>query len=243
MKIALFGYGKMGKMIEALAIQKGHEVVLKIDIDNRKTIDVATLKSADVAIEFTTPLSAVENIKLCFDAEIPVVVGSTGWLENLDEVSVACIEKNGTILYASNFSIGVNILFALNEYLSAIMAKEPEYKVQIEEIHHTQKLDAPSGTALSLADGIFKNITRFLKQSRTFLKGTEIPETAALPIFYERIDSVPGTHSVIYKSTEDKISITHEAFNREGFALGAIKAAEFVIGKKGIFTAKDLFKF
>jgi len=235
LKIALIGYGKMGKAIEEIALQKGHEIVLKIDADNADEFSAENLKRADVAIEFTGPENAVRNIRQCLDAGIPVVCGSTGWLERLPLVEKYCIEKNGTFLYASNFSIGVNIFFELNKKLAALMSKQPVYDVSIEEIHHTQKKDAPSGTAITLAEQIIKELPR--KTSWT----NDLPaNNEQLFISSKRIDPAPGTHTVKYSSEVDDIEIIHTAHNRKGFAGGALLAAEFLHNKKGIFTMKDV---
>lgn len=243
MKIAIIGYGKMGKMIEEVALERGHEIVLKINSSNLHLLTSENLQKADVAIEFTQPDAALKNIMLCFDADTPVVVGTTAWQNHLEEVTKKCKEKNGALVYASNFSVGVNMLFALNETLSKWMSRFPEYAVSMEEIHHTQKLDAPSGTAITLAEGILKNIKRF-SSWLTLKKGENHPVNAdQLPIYYERKDNVPGIHKLHYTSSIDHLQISHEAFNRKGFALGSILAAEFIQSKKGIFTAKEIFKF
>jgi 4-hydroxy-tetrahydrodipicolinate reductase len=234
MKIALIGYGKMGKAIEEIALQKGHEIVLKIDLNNLNEFNQENLSKADVAIEFTSPHTAFDNVKKCIDFEVPVICGSTGWLEKWNEIENFCKEKNGTFLYASNFSIGVNLFFELNTYLAKLMNKYTDYDVSITEIHHTQKKDAPSGTAITLAEQILANNS---------LKEKWINESSEkkneLAIISERIDPAPGTHTIRYSSIIDDIEITHTAHNRIGFASGAVLAAEFVVGKKGIFTMKD----
>ena len=229
MKIALLGYGKMGQVIERIALERGHEIVLKKDENN--TFD--GLSTADVAIDFSVPTAAVPNISSCFHANVPVISGTTGWLEHYDEMVALCTAKNGGFISSSNFSLGVNIFFELNEYLAKIMSKFDSYKVEMEEIHHTQKLDAPSGTAISLAKGVIEN--------SSYTNWTlEKPEADQIHIEAKRIGTVPGTHTVTYNSVVDAIEIKHTAHNREGFALGAVIAAEWIIGKQGIFTMKDV---
>ena len=236
MKIALIGYGKMGKAIEEIAIQSGHEIVLKIDADNFQTEFTAdNIKQADVAIEFTSPHTAVANIKKCFSWGIPVVSGSTGWLENWSEVVDFCKAENGCFLYASNFSIGVNIFFELNKYLARMMADKTGYDISVEEIHHTQKRDAPSGTAITIAEGIIEN-----NKEKTSWVNEPSNEPHLLSIISKRIDPAPGTHIVKYLSEIDDIEIIHTAHNRKGFATGAVKAAEYIVNKKGIFTMNDV---
>ena len=235
MKIALIGYGKMGKAIEAIAVEKGHQVILKIDINNIEEFTNQNLKKCDVAIEFTNPDNAVKNILRCFDAGIPVVCGTTGWLDSLEEVQKTCKQKEGTFLCASNFSIGVNIFFEINKYTASLMNPQEEYDVSIEEIHHTQKKDSPSGTAITLAEQIIQNIDR---KSR-WINNTS-SNKQELEIISKRIDPAAGTHRVKYTSAIDDIEIIHTAHNRQGFAKGAILAAEFLQGKKGIFTMKDV---
>lgn len=235
MKIALIGYGKMGQAIEGIAIKKGHEIVLKINIDNVADMTLQNLQQADIAIEFTGPESAVENLHKCFEAGVPVVCGSTGWLDKWNDVKQYCTVHNGSLLYASNFSIGVSLFFELNSYLANLMKDYDEYDVKMEEIHHTQKRDAPSGTAITLAEQIMHNLTR---------KKHWVNEPSAtadeLEIISQRIDPAPGTHKVKYTSAIDDIEIIHTAHNRVGFAGGAVKAAEFLAGKKGIYTMKDV---
>lgn len=235
MKIALIGYGKMGKEIEKIAFDRGHEVVLKIDVTNPEDLTIENLQKADAAIEFTIPSSAIANYRLCFEAGIPVVSGTTGWLEKLPEVHQLCREKNGTFFYASNFSLGVNIFFALNKKLAELMANRPEYAVEMKEIHHTQKLDAPSGTAITLADGILANIP----EKKSWVNRST-NETSELGIISEREGQVPGTHIINYDSEVDYIEITHCAKSRKGFAFGAVLAAEYSYGKKGILSMNDL---
>ena len=235
MKIALIGYGKMGQAIEAIALQRGHEVVLKVSIDNVEDNTIENIRKADVAIEFTGPESAFENIIRCIDAGVPVVSGSTGWLEKYEEAKAYCHSHNGALLYASNFSVGVNIFFALNKKLASLMTSHPEYDVQMTEVHHTQKRDAPSGTAITLAEQILEKNSR--KQ-----KWVNQPSQLAneLVILSERVDPAPGTHIVRYSSTIDDIEITHTAHSRQGFASGAVLAAEFLQKKNGIFTMSDV---
>lgn len=229
MKIALLGYGKMGKVIERIALERGHEIVLRKSSQD----SFEGLKNADVAIDFSVPSSAVCNISECFATNIPVISGTTGWLEKYDEIVSLCKEKNGAFIYGSNFSLGVNIFFELNDYLAKMMANLNQYKVSMEEIHHTQKLDAPSGTAISLANGIIENSAY---ESWTL----DTPSENQIHIDAKRIENIPGTHSIFYDSEVDQIEIKHTAHNREGFALGAVVAAEWLIGKKGIFTMKDV---
>ena len=228
MKIALLGYGKMGKTIEALAIQRGHTIVIKTS-----QIDNVDITQADVAIDFSIPEAAFHNISTCFNNNIPVVSGTTGWLKQFDTAVNLCHEKKGAFIYASNFSLGVNLFFELNSKLAQMMSQFEDYKVDIEEIHHTQKLDAPSGTAITLAEDIITNQKHYTKWSLE-------DEARALPIEAKRIENVPGTHIVTYKSDIDTITIEHEAHNRNGFALGAIVAAEWLIGKQGVYTMKDV---
>ena len=229
MDIGLFGYGKMGKMIERIAQERGHTIVAKVDVDT-KNVDFTTM---DVAIDFSTPEAAFKNISDCLKNGVPIVSGTTGWLSKYDEAVSLCNEKNGGFIYASNFSLGVNIFFELNEYLSKMMSGLEQYKVSMEEIHHTQKLDAPSGTAITLAEGIIKN---------TDYKDWELDasKNGIIPIRSKREGSVPGTHTVSYESPVDKIEIKHIAHNREGFALGAVIAAEWILGKTGVFSMKDV---
>ncbi len=243
MKIALMGYGKMGKKIEEIALKRGHEIVLKIDISNRATLTHEALKQADVVIEFSTPATVLENIQFCFEAGVPIVVGTTGWAPHVDEIKHACIKKAGTILYSSNFSIGVNILFALNKFLAHCMSAYEDYEISMYESHHTQKLDAPSGTAVSLANDA--NNILYKKDKWVTLKNGDPTHLGRneFPVYYDREENVTGYHEVSYTSSIDKIKISHEAFNRDGFALGAVIGAEFVLDKKGIFTTEDLFKF
>lgn len=235
MNIALVGYGKMGKAIEEIALERGHRVVLKINDENLDDFTPGNIKSADVAIEFTGPHSALDNIKKLLDNGIPVVCGSTGWTEHINDVNKACREKNGSFLYASNFSVGVNLFFELNKKLASLMAPYPEYDVRMEEIHHTQKKDAPSGTAITLAEQILERVPR--KKQWVNLDSRQAAE---LSIISKREDPAPGTHSVKYISAIDDIEITHTAHNRKGFALGAVLAAEFIRDKKGIFSMSEV---
>jgi 4-hydroxy-tetrahydrodipicolinate reductase len=235
MNIALIGYGKMGKEIEQIAIAHGHKVVLKVDISNAASYSVEDLKKADVAIEFSTPEAAIDNIYKCFEANVPVVVGTTGWLNRLDEVKAKCAATNQTLFYTSNFSIGVNLFFKLNQYLAKLMNNYPDYNVVMEEIHHIHKLDSPSGTAISLANQVIDNYE--LKEKWV---NHETEHKNELAIISKRINEVPGTHTVTYGSGVDEISITHTAHNRKGFAKGAVVAAEWVQGKKGVFGMNDI---
>lgn len=229
MKIALLGYGKMGKVIERIALERGHEIVLKKDQNNT----FEGLSIADVAIDFSVPDSAVANISECLNNGIPVISGTTGWLADYAKMVQLCEEKNGSFIYASNFSLGVNVFFELNEYLAKMMTNLKQYNVSMEEIHHTQKLDAPSGTAITLAEGVIKH-TDYANWT------LETPISNEIHIEAKRIENVPGTHSIFYDSEVDQIEIKHTAHSREGFALGAVVAAEWLVGKKGVFTMKDV---
>ena len=229
MKIALLGYGKMGQVIERIALERGHEIVLKKDENNI----FHALSNADVAIYFSVPNTGASTISSTFNTNVPLLSGTTGWLEHYDEMAALCTAKNGGFISSSNFSLGVNIFFELNEYLAKIMSKFDSYSVDMEEIHHTQKLDAPSGTAISLAKGVIEN--------SSYTNWTmEKPEANQIHIEAKRIGTVPGTHTVTYNSVVDAIEIKHTAHNREGFALGAVIAAEWIVGKQGIFTMKDV---
>lgn len=234
MNIALLGYGKMGKEIEAIALQRGHTIVLKVDETNATTFTNEELKKADVAIEFSTPHTVIGNIKRCFETQVPVVVGTTGWYDSFKEIEAECHRKNGTLFHATNFSLGVNLFFKVNTYLAELMNKYHNYEVAMEEIHHIHKLDKPSGTAISLANQIIEKVDRKINWSIT----DNNPET--LFIKDVRDGEVPGTHIIKYASEVDDIEIMHKAHNRKGFALGAVIAAEFVNQKKGIFTMQDL---
>lgn len=235
MNIAIIGYGKMGKAIEAIAIGRGHTIVLKIDETNTSEFNAENLAKADVAIEFTGPHSAFDNIVKLLQHKVPVVSGSTGWTDRMHEITTLVNETNGSFVYASNFSVGVNIFFELNRKLATLMAPHPSYQVSMEEIHHTQKKDAPSGTAITLAEGVMESLTD---------KKQWVNETSAnyedLVIISKREDPAPGTHSIKYSSPIDDIEIIHTAHNREGFATGAVIAAEFVKDKKGIFGMKEV---
>lgn len=235
MKIALIGYGKMGKAIEEVAVAKGHQIVLTIDVQNNHEFTKENIQKADVAIEFTGPHSAFENVKKCIELGIPVVSGSTGWLEKWSEIETACKQNNGCIVYSSNYSIGVNLFFEVNKQLAKLMEPYNEYDVSMVELHHTEKKDAPSGTAISLAEQILSNIGR---------KKQWVNEASFTPsdlvITSERIDPAPGTHTVTYSSPIDTIEIVHTAHTRKGFASGAVLAAEFANKKNGIFTMKDV---
>lgn len=229
MKIALLGYGKMGQVIERIALERGHEIVLKKDEFN--TYD--GLSNADVAIDFSVPSAAVDNISASFNNNVPVVSGTTGWLDHYDEMIALCKEKNGGFISSSNFSLGVNLFFGLNEYLAKMMANIDGYQVTMEEIHHIHKLDAPSGTAISLAQGVIENSNY---KNWTLENATEND----IHIEAVRTGEVPGTHTVTYDSGIDSIEIKHTAHNREGFALGAVIAAEWLAGKQGIFSMRDV---
>jgi len=229
MKIALLGYGKMGKVIERIALERGHEIVMRKS--GKDTFE--GLENADVAIDFSIPDAAVANISTCLNSNMPVISGTTGWLESYDKMVSLCEDKKGAFIYGSNFSLGVNIFFELNDHLAKIMAKFNQYKVAMEEVHHTQKLDAPSGTAITLAKGIIDN-SDYSSWALENAKEDEILIDA------KRIENVPGTHTVVYNSEVDAIEIKHTAHNREGFALGAVIAAEWIKDKKGVFTMKDV---
>lgn len=248
MNIALLGYGKMGKIIEKIATDRKHDVILKIDYNNLDELTAENLRKADVIIEFTTPASVLNNIQHCFDAGVPVVIGTTGWYEHLDKVKQKCEQGGHTLLYASNFSVGVNIFFHINRRLAKLMNNYPYYDVQVEEIHHTQKLDSPSGTAITIAEGIIENLdTKKEWVNVLSAEGNEADDgnikNDQVLIESFRIDSVPGTHTVIYDSEVDTIEFKHTAHNRNGFALGAVLAAEWVHNKKGFFSVEQMFNF
>jgi len=229
MKIALLGYGRMGKEIEKIALSRGHEIVIRKDVE-----DIIDITLADVAIDFSVPNAAFNNITNCIENNVPVIAGTTGWLEKYEEVVAFCNQKNGAFLYASNFSVGVNIFFELNQQLAKMMRTLQDYEISMEEIHHTQKLDAPSGTAITLAQGIIENTSK---------KGWElgtITSSQNISIVSKRIPDVPGTHTVWYSSEVDTIEIKHTAHSRKGFALGAVIAAEWIVGKTGVFSMKDV---
>jgi 4-hydroxy-tetrahydrodipicolinate reductase len=238
MNIALIGYGRMGHEIESVALKRGHKIGLIIDIDNRGDFSAPNLAGIDVAIEFSTPDSAFENISKCLELSLPVVSGTTGWLKDYDKAVEICKRYNTSFIHSSNFSIGVNILFRLNEELARHMSKFGEYKVSIEEIHHTKKLDAPSGTAISLAQGIIGQHSKYKKWC-----SENDNNEGCVPIQSVREGMVPGTHTVSWDSEIDTISIRHEAKNRKGLALGAVAAAEFISSKKGIFSMSDVMGF
>jgi 4-hydroxy-tetrahydrodipicolinate reductase len=238
MNIALIGYGKMGKAIEEIALQRGHHIILKIDIDNAGEFNQANLSKADAAIEFSSPHSAFDNVMKCLQLKTPVVCGSTGWLNKYEDVKKYCIENTGTFLYSSNYSIGVNIFFELNKHLAQLMASQTEYDVSMTEIHHTQKKDAPSGTAITLAEQILEKIKRKKNWANHITDNVE-----ELEIISDRIDPAPGTHMIKYSSPIDDIEIIHTAHSRMGFATGAVLAAEFIQGKKGVFSMKDVLGF
>lgn len=230
MKIALLGYGKMGKVIERIASDRGHDIVLMVDV-NSPSYDITV---ADIAIDFSVPAAAVHNITNCLSHGVPVVSGTTGWLDDYEKMVALCKENNGAFIYASNFSLGVNIFFELNKTLAKMMKNLSQYKLSLEEIHHTQKLDAPSGTAISLAEGII--------QQSNYKKWVLGPtaDTNEIPIESKRIDNIPGTHSINYNSDVDSVSMTHTAHSRDGFALGAVIAAEWLVGKTGVYTMNDV---
>ena len=245
MKIAILGFGKMGQIIEQFATERGHDVVLKVNADNLEELTVSNLKNADVAIDFSTPDSVLQNIELCFDAGVAIVVGTTGWYGRLQEVKNQCIEGNNTLLYASNFSVGVNVFFFVNRVLAKIMNRYPQYEVQVEEIHHTEKLDSPSGTAMSIAEGIIGELNRKNEWVNELIGSHSelITKPDQLLIESHRIEDVPGTHTVIYSSEVDDIEFKHKAHSRAGFALGAVLAAEWVNGKNGFYNVTDMFDF
>jgi 4-hydroxy-tetrahydrodipicolinate reductase len=245
MNIALIGYGKMGQIIERFAIERGHEIVLKIGSKNLNELTVSNLKKADVAIDFSLPDAAIKNIYTCFEANVPLIVGTTGWYGQLQEIKNECLLNNHTLLYGSNFSIGVNLFFHINEVLAKIMNNYPAYDVQVEEIHHTQKLDSPSGTAMTIAEEIISKLDRKAEWVNE-LDGSvpaEVIKPEQLLIASERIENIPGTHTVVYSSEVDEIEIKHTAHNRAGFALGAVVAAEWLQNKQGFFNISDIFNF
>ncbi len=231
MKIALLGYGKMGKEIEKIALERGHEIVLKASVASYNATDLA---HADAAIEFSVPEAATTNIRACFNANVPAVVGTTGWYHDYETIRQECLDQQQALLCATNFSVGVNLFFALNKKLAALMAPYPEYEVAVDEIHHTQKLDAPSGTAITIAEGIIDltHKTRWINEPAV--------QPNDLSIISHRIEEVPGTHAITYSSAIDDIEIKHTAKNRKGFALGAVLAAEWISGRTGVFTMNDM---
>ncbi len=241
MRIALYGYGKMGKAIEQVAIARGHTIGLKVDASNAGD----SPKGCDVAIEFSKPDEAIANMRLCLEAKVPLIVGTTGWYDRLGDVRSMVQDTGGTLLWASNFSIGVNLFFKLNKYVAGMMDAQAGYEVHIDEIHHIHKLDAPSGTAITLARDIDLKCGRYTGWHLSPASGSARPTTAnqqptAVPITSERTGEVPGKHSVTWASAEDRITITHDAFGRQGFATGAVVAAEWVQGRTGLFTMDDL---
>ncbi|MDG1743235.1 MAG: 4-hydroxy-tetrahydrodipicolinate reductase [Polaribacter sp.] len=229
MKIALLGYGRMGKEIEKIALSRGHEIVIRKDVD-----DIIDITLADVAIDFSVPNSAFNNISNCLNNNVPVISGTTGWLEKYEDAIALCIEKKGAFIYASNYSLGVNIFFELNKQLAKMMKTIEGYNISMEEIHHTKKLDAPSGTAITLAEGIIENT------SKNSWELGEVTSEENIPIIAKRISKVPGTHTVWYDSEVDSLEIKHTAHNRKGFALGAVIAAEWISDKTGVFSMKDV---
>jgi len=238
MNIALIGYGKMGKEIEKIAVSRGHKINLIIDINNPHDLTLENLQKCDVAIEFTIPQSAVKNYKTCFESLVPVISGTTGWLDRKAEVLKMCTDLNGTFLYASNFSVGVNLFFELNRKLAELMASRTEYDVEMTEVHHTQKLDAPSGTAISLAEDLIE----ILPEKTNWVNDT-IPQNNELNIKSERRGEIPGIHTIKYKSDVDFIEITHSVESRKGLAFGAVVAAEYCQNHNGILSMKDVLNF
>ena len=240
MNIALLGYGKMGKLIGQLAEERGHHILAKIDLENQALRDSLDPKTIDVAIEFSQPEAALENIRWAITHGIPVLSGTTGWLDRLSEIEALTHQHQGTFFYASNFSIGVNVFFKVNELLAKLMNETSGYQVSVEEIHHTAKKDAPSGTAITLAEGILKHYA----QLKTWhLVGENSNNPSSLPITSKRIDPAPGTHHIRYTSAIDDLEITHTAHSRQGFALGAIQVAEWILGKKGVLSMDDYLSF
>lgn len=240
MNILLLGYGKMGQLIGEIAESRGHQLAGKINIDNRHELDQLNPEKIDVAIEFSQPEAAVENITWCLERAIPVISGTTGWLDKRAEIEKLTKDKNGTFFYASNYSIGVNVFFKVNEFLARLMNETSGYKVSVEEIHHTAKKDAPSGTAITLAEGILKNLDSL---SSWHLSEGMNENEQSLPITAKRIDPAPGTHIIRYQSEIDDIEISHTAHSRQGFVLGAILVAEWIIGKKGVLSMDDFLSF
>ncbi|TCV14047.1 dihydrodipicolinate reductase [Sphingobacterium alimentarium] len=245
MKIVILGYGKMGQMIEKFALKRGHEIALIVDSENRDGLIAENLVDADIAIDFSTPEAALGNISLCFEANLPLVVGTTGWYDHIEEVKETCLEADQSLLYGSNFSIGVNLFFHINKLLAKAIAPYQQYDVQVEEIHHIHKLDAPSGTAITIAEGIIDN-SEIKKTWVNQVVGAEeeiVNQPHELLIESLRIEEVPGTHTVLYSSEVDQIEFKHTAHNREGFALGAVIAAEWLYGKKGFYQVTEIFDF
>ncbi|MCC6720971.1 MAG: 4-hydroxy-tetrahydrodipicolinate reductase [Bacteroidia bacterium] len=240
MKIALIGYGRMGKAIEEIALNSGHNIVGKFDLNG---IEKSELAKADVAIEFTQPEAVKDNILNCFDVNVPIVVGTTGWYLHFDEICKIATKQNKTLFYSTNYSLGVNIFFEMNKFLAKMMNENNLYEPSITEAHHIHKLDSPSGTAITLAEGIISNFNRKNKWINNIYPNNNERNSFDLEITSIREDEVPGTHTITYKSKIDDIIITHQAHNRLGFATGAVKAAEWVVDKKGIFTMKDMLGF
>jgi 4-hydroxy-tetrahydrodipicolinate reductase len=234
--IGLIGYGKMGKAIENQLIKEGHHLALVVDVENRSSTALDSLRTCDVLIEFTEPGSVLRNISWALEAGVPLVVGTTGWYQHLEQVQEATLRQQGTLLWASNFSIGVNLFFMLNEYLATLMSHQPAYTASIHEVHHVHKKDAPSGTAISLAEGLVQHHPRYPH----WIYDQDQP--GHLKITSERVGEVPGIHEVSYLSAVDTIQIRHEAFSRDGFALGAVKAATWLIGKKGFYSIRDMMQ-
>lgn len=245
MNIALIGYGKMGQVIEEIAHDRNHEIVLIIDENNREEVSIEDLQKADVAIDFSTPDSVLANIDLCFEAGVPVVVGTTGWYDQINKVKDTCHAGNHSLLYGSNFSVGVNIFFYINKMLAKAIQPYKQYDVQVEEIHHTQKLDAPSGTAITIAEGIIENLDDKKSWVNNIVgeEGEVVPKNDQLLIESLRLEDVRGTHTVLYSSEVDQIEFKHTAHSRSGFALGAVIAAEWLQNKTGFFNVKEMFKF
>lgn len=236
MDIAIIGYGRMGKEIEAVALERGHQIVLKINQENLSAFTEANLRMADVAIEFSRPESAFENVSKCLTCHLPVVSGTTAWQSNLEQARQLCLEKETAFIHASNFSLGVNLFFELNQHLAKLMGTYPQYAVSLKETHHLEKKDKPSGTAITLAEQILE----LRKDKKAWVLEPEQTEENGIPVYAHREEGVPGTHEIVYRSVIDEIEIKHTAFSRKGFALGAVLAAEFIIDKKGCFSMKDV---
>lgn len=245
MKIVILGYGKMGQLIEKFSMKRGHDIFRIIDKEEREKITAADIAGADVAIDFSEPAAAIDNIHLCFNANVPIVVGTTGWYEQLQEIKTLCEQEQKTLLYGSNFSIGVNIFFHINKLLAKAMSPYQQYDAQVEEIHHIHKLDSPSGTAITIAEGILDNVQGKNKWINNLIGEAEeaIPKADELLIESHRIDEVPGTHTVLYSSEVDQIEFKHTAHSRAGFALGAVVAAEWLQNKQGFYQVTEMFDF
>jgi len=235
----------MGQQIEKFALKRGHEIQLIVDKDNRESITAASLSGADVAIDFSEPAAAINNISLCFEANLPIVVGTTGWYEHIEEIKAVCLDADQSLLYGSNFSIGVNVFFHVNRLLAKAMSPYKQYDVQVEEIHHIHKLDSPSGTAITIAEGILDGVEEKTKWINNLVGENEelIPKADELLIESHRIEEVPGTHTVLYSSEVDQIEFKHTAHSRAGFALGAVIAAEWLQGRKGFYQVTEMFEF